>query len=122
MIVGYLRDALEGEDRPYAAQFLTRRAPLGFWLKYYLAKLRTCVAGESGGRRVAGSEAIQWRRLAREPLEEASYLQRGEEDPCQPWLFLIEARKDLTRIGLNRAVYVAGKLQLIVLRHRSLTS
>ncbi|MFJ0380972.1 hypothetical protein [Bordetella bronchiseptica] len=58
MIVGYLRDALEGEDRPYAAQLLTRRAPLGFWLKYYLAKLRTCVVGQRGSRRVAGSEAI----------------------------------------------------------------
>ena len=87
MIVGYLRDALEGEDRPYAAQFLTRRAPLGFWLKYYLAKLRTCVAGRVAAAAWLALKQFQWRRLAREPLEEASYLQRGEEDPCQPWLF-----------------------------------
>jgi len=34
-ISSYLYDALEGEDRMYADQLLSRKAPLGFWLKYY---------------------------------------------------------------------------------------
>ncbi len=34
-ISSYLYDALEGEDRLYAEQLLCRKAPLGFWLKYY---------------------------------------------------------------------------------------
>ncbi|MGQ0658288.1 MAG: hypothetical protein ACT4NU_09365 [Chromatiales bacterium] len=35
MIGDYLYDALEGEDREYAEQFLFRRAPLRDWIKYY---------------------------------------------------------------------------------------
>jgi hypothetical protein len=35
MIADYVYDALAGEDKPYAAQLLARRAPLSFWLKYY---------------------------------------------------------------------------------------
>jgi hypothetical protein len=34
----YLHDALVGEDRAYANQLLKRRAPLGFWVKYYCYK------------------------------------------------------------------------------------
>lgn len=34
----FLYDALEGEDRQYADQLLARKAPIGFWLKYYLYK------------------------------------------------------------------------------------
>lgn len=39
MISEYIYDALVGEDKPYAAQLLTRRAPLSSWLKYYTVKL-----------------------------------------------------------------------------------
>ncbi len=37
-IAEYLHDALAGEDRQYADQLLTRRAPYGLWGKYYLLK------------------------------------------------------------------------------------
>lgn len=35
MICEYVYDALQGEDHEYAAQFLTRKAPVGYWAKYY---------------------------------------------------------------------------------------
>ena len=35
MVFEYVFDALAGEDRDYAEQLLTRRAPLRDWLKYY---------------------------------------------------------------------------------------
>lgn len=35
MVAEYAYDALVGEDREYAEQLLTRRAPLRDWLKYY---------------------------------------------------------------------------------------
>lgn len=35
MIAEYVYDALSGEDKEYAEQLLTRRAPLYDWLKYY---------------------------------------------------------------------------------------
>jgi predicted RNase H-like HicB family nuclease len=35
MIKEYVFDALVGEDREYAEQLLTRKAPLLEWLKYY---------------------------------------------------------------------------------------
>jgi hypothetical protein len=35
MIAEYVYDALVGEDREYAHQLLTRRAPLRDWIKYY---------------------------------------------------------------------------------------
>ncbi|OGU14587.1 MAG: hypothetical protein A2076_01640 [Geobacteraceae bacterium GWC2_53_11] len=34
----YLYEALEGEDQAYAHQLLNRKAPIGFWMKYYLYK------------------------------------------------------------------------------------
>ena len=36
MIREYLHDALSGEDREYAEYFLTRKAPVYQWAKYYL--------------------------------------------------------------------------------------
>ncbi|MDD5578143.1 MAG: hypothetical protein PHY16_02540 [Methylobacter sp.] len=42
-------DAQAGQDKPYAAQLLTRRAPLSFWLNYYLIKLKIAL-GTSAGR------------------------------------------------------------------------
>ena len=35
MIGEYIVDALCGEDKAFADQLLTRRAPLRYWLKYY---------------------------------------------------------------------------------------
>lgn len=43
MIAEYVYDALAGEDKHYAAQLLSRRAPLSFWLKYYFIKLKIAV-------------------------------------------------------------------------------
>jgi hypothetical protein len=48
-IYDYVYDAQAGLDKPYAAQLLTRRAPLSFWLNYYLIKLKIAV-GTSAGR------------------------------------------------------------------------
>lgn len=49
MIVEYVYDAVAGEDKEYAAQFLSRRAPLRYWLKFwsYVARARIGVARES---------------------------------------------------------------------------
>jgi predicted RNase H-like HicB family nuclease len=38
MIAEYVYDALMGEDKIYASQLLSRRAPLSAWLKYYMMK------------------------------------------------------------------------------------
>lgn len=43
MIADYVHDALAGEDKPYAAQLLSRRAPPSSWLKYYFIKLKIAV-------------------------------------------------------------------------------
>jgi hypothetical protein len=40
MIEEYVYDALVGEDRAYAGQLLTRRAPLSSWVRYYLLKIK----------------------------------------------------------------------------------
>ncbi|MDD2558236.1 MAG: hypothetical protein RBR43_05675 [Desulfuromonadaceae bacterium] len=42
MINSYVYDATAGDDQEYAGQLLPRRAPLGFWLKYYWYKLGYC--------------------------------------------------------------------------------
>lgn len=34
----YLQDALVGQDREYAEQLLSRRAPAVYWIKYYLVR------------------------------------------------------------------------------------
>ncbi len=48
MIAEYVYDALAGEDKLYAAQLLSRRAPLSSWLKYYfiVAKIVLCHSKE----------------------------------------------------------------------------
>jgi len=43
MLAEYVYDALAGEDKPYAAQLLSRRAPLSAWIKYYFIKLKIAV-------------------------------------------------------------------------------
>ena len=40
MIKEYLFDALVGEDQAYAEQFLSRKAPLFEWLRYYFYLFR----------------------------------------------------------------------------------
>lgn len=39
MICHYVDDALAGEDRAYADQLFSRRAPLKYWAKYYFFRL-----------------------------------------------------------------------------------
>jgi len=41
----YLRDIFEGEDRPYAAQLLNRKAPLSLRLRYYQLSMMCKLAG-----------------------------------------------------------------------------
>ncbi|MDD2724937.1 MAG: DUF1902 domain-containing protein [Methylovulum sp.] len=48
MIAEYVFDALAGEDKPYAAQLLSRRAPLSSWLKYYFIKLKITLLHGTG--------------------------------------------------------------------------
>ena len=43
MIAEYVFDALVGQDKAYAAQLLSRRAPLSVWLKYRFIKLKSTV-------------------------------------------------------------------------------
>ena len=43
MLAEYVYDALAGEDKPYAAQLLSRRAPLSSWIRYYVIKLKIAV-------------------------------------------------------------------------------
>jgi predicted RNase H-like HicB family nuclease len=43
MLAEYVYDALAGEDKPYAGQLLSRRAPLSTWFKYYFIKLKIAV-------------------------------------------------------------------------------
>jgi hypothetical protein len=66
MIEDYVFDALQGEDREYAPQLLSRKAPLGYWLKYYgyvlLAK-----AGMLGGEIRKLFESVLPLTLARHP-------------------------------------------------------
>lgn len=64
MIVGYLRDALEGADREFALDFLNRRAPLLFWLKYYVAEFRKGIYGRNAPRRVVEREPIPMTPIA----------------------------------------------------------
>jgi len=40
MIADYVHDALVGEDKPYAAQLLSRSAPVSSWIKYLWIRLR----------------------------------------------------------------------------------
>lgn len=43
MITEYVHDALVGEDKPYSAQLLSRRAPLSSWLKYYFIVVKVAL-------------------------------------------------------------------------------
>lgn len=49
MIEDYLLD-IQGQDAPYAAQLLARRAPLSFWLKYFWVVVRLKLRAFSGPR------------------------------------------------------------------------
>ncbi|TAM59322.1 MAG: DUF1902 domain-containing protein [Rhodanobacter sp.] len=40
----YVSDALCGEDRQHADYLLTRRAPLSYWLRYWVIRLQSAVA------------------------------------------------------------------------------
>lgn len=54
VIKSYIRDAVEGgEDVEHSAYFFSRRAPLSFWIKYYIAKI-----GRRDGKHLVGSDTI----------------------------------------------------------------
>lgn len=40
MIRDYIEEALVGEDKAYADQLLSRKAPLFFWIKYFWLRFR----------------------------------------------------------------------------------
>jgi hypothetical protein len=48
MIADYVYDALAGQDKPYAAQLLSRRASLSFRLNYYFIKLKIAACHSAG--------------------------------------------------------------------------
>jgi hypothetical protein len=48
-IASYLYDALEGEDQKYADQLLSRKAPIGFWAKYYYYKMLCSIHNAKNG-------------------------------------------------------------------------
>ena len=58
-MVSYVTDATTGEDRAYGSQLLTRRAPLRYWLKFYVVRFRQW-------RRHAGS--LKRKRAVLEPM------------------------------------------------------
>lgn len=47
MIAEYVYDALAGEDKLYASQLLSRRAPLTSWLKYYIIRFKVALLHNS---------------------------------------------------------------------------
>lgn len=61
MIRSYIVDAIaeDGPDRDHASELLRRRAPLGFWVKYYLFSAISQLRGKNGnGGRLVGSDTI----------------------------------------------------------------
>lgn len=61
MVKTYIADAMaeDGLDREYAEDFLRRRAPLGFWVKFYLFSTLCRLRGRNGnGEHLVGSEPI----------------------------------------------------------------
>jgi len=57
MINEYVHDAVAGPDKDYVNQLLRRRAPLRYWLEYYLLRLFPQV-GPFRGRKRLFSEAL----------------------------------------------------------------
>lgn len=49
MISDYVYDALIGEDRDYAGQLMTRKAPFREWVKYYLLLAIKKIGGMKDG-------------------------------------------------------------------------
>jgi hypothetical protein len=47
-IADYVYDALVGDDKEFAHQLLTRKAPLQFWARYYWLKLKTSLFHTTG--------------------------------------------------------------------------
>lgn len=57
-IAEYLHDALAGEDRQYADQLLTRRAPASTWIRYYCLKAISQVINAHNGIREFFNEVM----------------------------------------------------------------
>ena len=59
MVKSYLRDALEGGvDSTHGRYFLTRRAPLSFWIKFYLFSFLNRICSKRERSRVTASDTI----------------------------------------------------------------
>ena len=69
MIESYVHDALIGEDRQYAGEFLRRRAPLSLWLKYWWGKHARKASG-ANRRHASYSESLPL--IPRHPQSEAA--------------------------------------------------
>jgi hypothetical protein len=51
-------DALHGQDRAHASGLLSRRAPLKYWVKWWLGVFRARVSGNSGDGQKAFCEPM----------------------------------------------------------------
>ncbi len=62
MIKSYIADVLseDGPDRAHAKHLLRRRAPLVFWIKYYVFSVLSRIRGKNGneGNRIAISDPL----------------------------------------------------------------
>jgi hypothetical protein len=57
-IKSYVKDALAGEDRDYAADLMTRRAPLRYWVTFYAVLAMQGVRHHMSRKRQAVREAL----------------------------------------------------------------
>ncbi|MES2118705.1 MAG: hypothetical protein V4578_26295 [Pseudomonadota bacterium] len=54
----YVKDALGGQDRAHADYLLARRAPIKYWLKYWVALLRARTLGAENGHSQSFRETV----------------------------------------------------------------
>jgi hypothetical protein len=54
----YLMDAVMGQDREYAFQLLSRRAPLKYWLKWWYGLAVRCIVGHADKQHKAYRQAM----------------------------------------------------------------
>jgi hypothetical protein len=55
----YIYDAMVGQDKQHAHRLLSRRAPLKYWLKWYLSLARTRLVGHANKHEEAFCEPMQ---------------------------------------------------------------
>lgn len=57
-IKDYITDALHGQDREHAHGLLTRRAPVKYWIKWWVGVLRARLGGRTNSGQKAFCEPI----------------------------------------------------------------